>query len=103
MLITAALVCMYLLSMLQLAGVVANSAAANGMEVDGQQQQQQGRKLYFGSQELGYKRPDMEVSKTQCNIYTKICNSHICNVQPRETCKVQQHELGTADATQEAG
>jgi hypothetical protein len=45
----------------QLAGVVANSAAANGMEVDGQRQQQQGRKLYFGSQELGYKRPDMEV------------------------------------------
>jgi hypothetical protein len=47
-----------------LAGVVANTAAANGMEVDGQQQQQ-GRKLYFGSQELGYKRPDMEVSQHQ--------------------------------------
>lgn len=43
-----------------LAGVVANSAAANGMEVDGQQQQQ-GRKLFYGSQELGYKRPNMEV------------------------------------------
>lgn len=44
----------------QLAGAVASSAAANGMEVDGQQQQQ-GRKLYLGSQELGYKRPNMEV------------------------------------------
>eukprot|EP00775_Hariotina_reticulata_P005728 gene5728-5968_t len=50
-----------------LAGVVASSAEANGMEVDGQQQQQQqgattsGRKLYIGGQELGYKRPDMEV------------------------------------------
>jgi hypothetical protein len=53
------------LCVLQLAGVVANSAAANGMEVNGQQQQQQGRKLYFGSQELGYKRPEMEVRQQQ--------------------------------------
>lgn len=46
------------------AGVVAANGEANGMEVDGQQQQQQqpaGRKLYVGSQELGYRRPHMEI------------------------------------------
>jgi hypothetical protein len=53
---------------MQLAGVTGSAAAAdaNGMEVDGQQQQQpaastSGRKLFVGSQELGYSRPQMEV------------------------------------------
>eukprot|EP00879_Flechtneria_rotunda_P015088 GHRR01015768.1.p1 GENE.GHRR01015768.1~~GHRR01015768.1.p1 ORF type:complete len:296 (+),score=87.04 GHRR01015768.1:334-1221(+) len=47
-----------------LAGEVAGCGTADCMEVDGQQQQQQqagGRKLYFGSAHLGYKRPNMEV------------------------------------------
>lgn len=50
-----------------LAGVTGSAAAAdaNGMEVDGQQQQPaastSGRKLFVGSQELGYSRAQMEV------------------------------------------
>lgn len=46
-----------------LAGVTAAAAEANGMEVDGQQPaaSTSGRKLFVGSQELGYKRPHMEV------------------------------------------
>eukprot|EP00879_Flechtneria_rotunda_P015145 GHRR01015828.1.p2 GENE.GHRR01015828.1~~GHRR01015828.1.p2 ORF type:complete len:105 (+),score=45.95 GHRR01015828.1:334-648(+) len=52
-----------------LAGEVAGCGTADCMEVDGQQQQQQqagGRKLYFGSAHLGYKRPNMEVRSLFC-------------------------------------
>lgn len=55
---------------MQLAGVTGSAAAAaadaNGMEVDGQQQpaaSTSGRKLFVGSQELGYSRPHMEVGE----------------------------------------
>lgn len=51
----------------QLAGVVAASADANGMEVDGQPAPAaaagSGRKLFMGSQELGYPRQHMEVRR----------------------------------------
>ena len=58
---------LWLFFSLQLAGATAAAAAeANGMQIDGQEQQQpaastSGRKLFVGSQELGYKRPHMEV------------------------------------------
>lgn len=52
---------------LQLAGATAGAAEANGMEVDGQPAAStSGRKLFVGSQELGYKRPHMEVRTTCC-------------------------------------
>lgn len=47
----------------QVLGAVQGGSAANGMETDDQQASASDRRLYQGSQELGYKRPGMEVSK----------------------------------------
>lgn len=68
-----------MLCCLQLAGVTAAAAEANGMEVDGQQPaaSTSGRKLFVGSQELGYRRPHMEVRVHMC-----MSECHVKVIQP---------------------
>lgn len=47
---------------MQLAGTLAKGQQANGVATDAAQGADQGRQLYLGSQELGYKREQMEAS-----------------------------------------
>jgi hypothetical protein len=72
----------------QLAGATGGAGEANGMEVDGQPAPStSGRKLFVGSQELGYSRPHMEVRQYSRQYST--CGSRCSSTALQTVCMLQ--------------